>query len=166
MRVLPGVGKVSIRKVLVLQGRPGLAPWPLLPFQGAAGAPVRFSWRLAGSRCSTGEAATTAAEWASPRGSISLTRFAGGVEVAVITISACTVCNTTNKRRLIVDSMEKIGSSDVDATISQPKSERWIASQHGGEQDTAAPQSPLTPTSGRKCRRLSADPSSPGRFGQ
>ena len=58
----------------------------------------------------------------------------------MIAISACTVCNTTNKRTLIVDSMEKIGSSDVDATISQSKGERWIASQHGGEQDTAASQ--------------------------
>ena len=94
-----------------------------------------------------------------------LLQYRLGKEVAVITVSACTVCDTTNKRTLIADSMEKIGSSDLDATIAQLKSERWIASQHGAGAETAASQAPLTPTSGRKCRRLSADPSSPGRSG-
>ena len=87
-------------------------------------------------------------------------------EVAVITVSACTVCATTNKRTLIADSMEKIGASDLDAVIAQLRSERWIAGQHGAGSDTAASQTPLTPTSGRKCRKLSHDPSSPTRAAQ
>ena len=67
-----------------------------------------------------------------------LLQYRLGKEVAVITVSACTVCDTTNKRTLIAGSMEKIGSSDLDATIAQLKSERWIASQHGAGADTAA----------------------------
>ena len=82
-------------------------------------------------------------------------------EVAVITVSACTVCPTTNKRKLIADSMEKIGDSEMGAVIDHLRSERWIAGQHGAGSDTAASQTPLTPTSGRKCRKLSHDPSSP-----
>ena len=82
-------------------------------------------------------------------------------EVAVIAVSACTVCPTTNKRKLIADSMEKIGDSEMGAVIDHLRSERWIAGQHGAGSDTAASQTPLTPTSGRKCRKLSHDPSSP-----
>ena len=87
-------------------------------------------------------------------------------EVAVITVSACTVCATRNKRTLIAESMEKICASDLDAVVAQLRSERWITGQHGAGSDTAASQTLLTPTSGRKCRRLSVDPSSPTRAGQ
>ena len=82
-------------------------------------------------------------------------------EMAVLTVSACTVDEETGSRHIIADCMEKVAPSDKDAVLEQLTRESWLALHVPAQSEVLPTPAPLTPSSGRTCRRLASYPSSP-----